>query len=79
MFGVKVIEGSLHLNTPICVSTKEDLYLGRVTSIEADHKAKESIKCGEEACVKIESDSDTTYLYGRHFSFKDELVSKVSH
>eukprot|EP01096_Ripella_sp_DP13-Kostka_P014508 TRINITY_DN657_c0_g1_i1.p1 TRINITY_DN657_c0_g1~~TRINITY_DN657_c0_g1_i1.p1 ORF type:complete len:943 (+),score=549.71 TRINITY_DN657_c0_g1_i1:21-2849(+) len=78
IFGVRVIEGQLHMNTPVCVTTQNDIYLGKVTSIEQDHKSIEVAKTGVEACIRIESNSDTTYLYGRHFSHEDELASKIT-
>jgi translation initiation factor 5B len=76
--GVRVIEGTLRLKTPICVTTKADIYLGRVASIEVEHKPLEQAETGMEVCVRIESDAPTTFMFGRHFDATDELASKIT-
>jgi translation initiation factor 5B len=54
--------------------------LGRVTSIEYNHKPLEVAKQGQEVCIKIENTTGgAPKLLGRHFLQSDYLVSKVIH
>jgi len=79
LLGVEVLEGSLRLRTPICVPSKEFCDLGRITSIESNHKVVEFAKTGMSVAIKIESEnSEQLKAFGRHFDEKDELVSKVT-
>ncbi len=52
--------------------------LGRITSIEFNHKQLEIAKTGQEVCIKIENTcGGAPKLLGRHFTEKDPLISKV--
>ncbi|KKY16509.1 putative eukaryotic translation initiation factor 5b [Diplodia seriata] len=82
--GVDVIEGNLKLLTPICAikenpvtKQKEIISLGRVQSIERDHKQIPVCKKGQPSvAVKIEGPNQP--LYGRHLEEKDTLYSLIS-
>lgn len=84
ILGVKVEEGSLRVNTPICVQNKEAreagrlewIDLGRVTSIESNHKPVEIARKGDSVAVRIEGDDNR--IYGRHFEHPDRLYSRIS-
>jgi translation initiation factor 5B len=83
VIGVDVIDGNLRLNTPIaCVKQnadgkKEIIPMGRVTSIERDHKQIPICKKGQPSvAVKIEGPNQP--MYGRHLEEKDVLYSQVS-
>ena len=83
VIGVDVIDGNLRLNTPIaCVKQnadgkKEIIPMGRVTSIERDHKQIPICKKGQPSvAVKIEGPNQP--MYGRHLEEKDTLYSQVS-
>ena len=53
--------------------------LGRITSIEVNHKPVDIARKGQEVCIKIENiPGETPKLYGRHFDHTDMLMSKVS-
>jgi len=53
--------------------------LGRVTSIEDNHKPLTKAPRGTQCAIKIESDQpDLQKVFGRHFDEKDELVSRIS-
>eukprot|EP00924_Labyrinthula_sp_SR-Ha-C_P010862 snap_masked-scaffold_47-processed-gene-0.9-mRNA-1 protein AED:0.00 eAED:0.00 QI:0/-1/0/1/-1/1/1/0/871 len=92
VFGVDVKEGILKTGTPIIVPEKlvpnpdphgtapqVFLELGKVTSIESDGKAVERAKAGSKVAVKIEGNQYQSYVqYGRHFDYKNKLVSKLS-
>ncbi|KAL2127078.1 hypothetical protein VTI74DRAFT_11374 [Chaetomium olivicolor] len=83
--GVDVIEGSLRINTPIAAlktnpttGAKEIVQLGRVTSIEREHKQIPICKKGQPSvAVKIEMGGHQP-AYGRHLEEKDMLYSQIS-
>lgn len=79
VLGVQVVEGILRVGTPICVPSQGNVMLGRVSSIEANHKPLDQVKKGgPSVAIKLEVASyETPRMFGRHFSESDELVSKV--
>ncbi|KAI7861414.1 P-loop containing nucleoside triphosphate hydrolase protein [Spinellus fusiger] len=89
IIGVDVIEGALRVGTPICVvrtvaetGAKETVTLGKVTSIEMNHKTMEIVKKGQAGggvAIKIEcAVYETPKTYGRHFEETDEFYSKIT-
>ncbi|KAI9663160.1 MAG: hypothetical protein M1821_008208 [Bathelium mastoideum] len=82
--GVDVVEGNLRPLTPIAAvksnsvtGAKEIFSLGRVTSIERDHKQIPLCKKGQPSvAVKIEGANQP--LYGRQLEEKDTLYSHIS-
>lgn len=94
ILGVQVLEGCLRIGTPIIVPSKEVCKftftidckcgcqfceLGRVTSIQVDHKDVPEARSGTSVAVKIEQADPNiqSKVFGRHFDQDDELVSKV--
>ncbi|KAH6631647.1 hypothetical protein F5144DRAFT_227019 [Chaetomium tenue] len=85
VIGVDVVEGSLRLNTPISVikpnpttGLKEIINIGRVTSIEREHKQVPVCKKGQPSvAVKIEMGGHQP-TYGRQLEEKDMLYSQIS-
>ncbi|KAK3956211.1 hypothetical protein QBC32DRAFT_331718 [Pseudoneurospora amorphoporcata] len=85
VIGVDVVDGSLRINTPISAvrqnpvtGAKEIIDLGRVTSIERDHKQIPVCKKGQPSvAIKIEMGGNQP-TYGRHLEEKDMLYSKIS-
>ncbi|KAK6579901.1 hypothetical protein PZA11_007609 [Diplocarpon coronariae] len=83
--GVDVIEGNLRMHTPIAAvkqnsvtGVKEIVAIGRVTSIERDHKQIQICKKGQPSvAVKIEMPGHQP-TYGRHLEEKDTLYSLIS-
>ncbi|WYZ45438.1 hypothetical protein EsH8_VIII_000754 [Colletotrichum jinshuiense] len=83
--GVDVAEGQLKINTPIAVvktnavtGVKEVINLGRVTSIERDHKQIPVCKKGQPSvAVKIEMGGHQP-TYGRQLEESDTLYSLIS-
>ncbi|KAH7375597.1 eukaryotic translation initiation factor 5B [Plectosphaerella cucumerina] len=83
--GVDVIEGSLRINTPIAAvktnsvtGVKEVISVGRVTSIERDHKQIAVCKKGQPSvAVKIEMGGHQP-TYGRQLEEADRLYSLIS-
>ncbi|KAI8375224.1 hypothetical protein BD560DRAFT_445942 [Blakeslea trispora] len=89
IIGVDVLEGTLRLGTPLCVvktnpetQLREVITLGKVTSIEQNHKTVEAVKkggAGAGVAIKIECASyETPKTYGRHFEESDELYARVT-
>jgi len=84
VLGVDVVEGSLRMGTPIAAVKKnavtgemEPIVLGRVTSMELNHKKMEIAKKGSPSiAIKIEGPNQP--LYGRHLDEKDVLYSHIS-
>jgi len=87
ILGCRVKDGALRIGTPITVlvprqdntKTFDPLELGRVVSIEENHRSLESAEKGREVAVKIEPMAGAqAYAYGRHFDYKCELVSTIT-
>ena len=54
------------------------MYIGIVTEVQQNHKPVETARKGMEVCIKImPTPGEAPKLYGRHFDYKDLLVSKV--
>jgi len=52
--------------------------LGRIVSIEMNHKPMEVARKGAEVCIKIEPvGGEAPRMFGRHFDETDLLMSKV--
>ncbi|EQK97841.1 eukaryotic translation initiation factor 5B [Ophiocordyceps sinensis CO18] len=85
VIGVDVVEGQLKINTPIAAvksnpvtNAKEIVSLGRVTSIEREHKQIPVCKKGQPSvAVKIEMGGHQP-MYGRQLEEEDSLYSLVS-
>ncbi|KAJ5579235.1 Eukaryotic translation initiation factor 5B [Penicillium hetheringtonii] len=83
VIGIDVIEGSLRLHTPLAAvrtnssGVKEIVNIGRVTSIERDHKAIPICKKGQPS-VAIKVEGSNQPMYGRHLEEKDTLYSAIS-
>ncbi|KAL2021938.1 hypothetical protein VTK56DRAFT_6357 [Thermocarpiscus australiensis] len=83
--GVDVVEGQLKINTPIAAiktnpttGAKEIISLGRVTSIEREHKQIQVCKKGQPSvAIKIEMGGHQP-AYGRQLEEKDMLYSQIS-
>ncbi|KAI9105335.1 P-loop containing nucleoside triphosphate hydrolase protein [Phlyctochytrium arcticum] len=83
VLGVDVVDGNLKIGTPVCVlneDTKAVVPLGRVTSIELNHKVQqEAKKGGPSVAIKIEcAEYETPKLFGRHFDESTEIFSHIT-
>ncbi|CCO37330.1 Eukaryotic translation initiation factor 5B Short=eIF-5B [Rhizoctonia solani AG-1 IB] len=88
ILGCDILDGSLRVGTPLCVvktdpsGKKETVSLGKVTSLEINHKPFEVVKksqVGAGVAVKIEhAVYESAKMFGRHFDDKDEVYSMVS-
>lgn len=88
IIGMDVIEGTVRIGTPVCavrrepgLSTPSILVLGRVTSLEVNHKSVESVKKGQIAAgvaMRLENPSAAQPTWGRHVDESDNLYSLIS-
>ncbi|CAI4229082.1 unnamed protein product [Auanema sp. JU1783] len=77
--GVNVEAGLLKRGTPICVPSKDRIYIGTVSSIQRNHEEVPTAKKGDEICIKIDNTTgEAPKLYGRHFNHEDILVSMIT-
>lgn len=76
VFGVKVLEGSLHFGTKLCIPSL-NLTIGRVIGIQHNSKDITIAKKDMEVCIKVEN-TETTIIYGRHFDDKNILCSEIN-
>ncbi|KAH0664178.1 hypothetical protein KY284_029109 [Solanum tuberosum] len=78
--GVDVLEGIARVGTPICIPQREFIDIGRIASIENNHRPVDSAKKGQRVSIKIvgSNSEEKQKMFGRHFEIEDELVSKVS-
>ncbi|CEJ54201.1 Putative Eukaryotic translation initiation factor 5B [Penicillium brasilianum] len=83
VIGIDVIEGSLRMHTPLAAvrtnaaGQKEIVDIGRVTSIERDHKAIAVCKKGQPS-VAIKVEGPNQPMYGRQLEETDQLYSHIS-
>ncbi|KAF9382604.1 hypothetical protein CPB97_007040 [Podila verticillata] len=89
IIGVDVVEGVMKQGTPLCVinvdpetKAKEIVYLGKITSMEQNHKQVETVKKGSSGggiAIKIEcAVYENAKTFGRHFNEQSELYSQIS-
>ncbi|CAA6666190.1 unnamed protein product [Spirodela intermedia] len=73
ILGVDVVEGILKVGTPICIPSQDFIDIGRIASIEINHKQVDVAKKGQKVAIK-----SNRKMFGRHFEMDDELVSHIS-
>ncbi|XP_073282548.1 uncharacterized protein [Primulina huaijiensis] len=80
VLGVDVLEGIAKIGTPLCVPQREFIDIGRIASIENNHKPVDYAKKGQKVAIKIigSNSEEQQKMFGRHFEIEDELVSKIS-
>lgn len=80
VLGVDIIEGIARVGTPICIPAREFIDIGRIASIENNHKPVDSAKKGQKVAIKIvgSNPEEQQKMFGRHFEIEDELVSHIS-
>ena len=77
ILGVKVLDGEIHRDTPICVPSKDFINIGKVSNIQ---KNNTDVKCGvkgESLAISI-TPIDNIYSFDRHFNEKDKLFSRIT-
>ena len=77
VLGVEVVDGMLKLGTPLCIPSL-NLDIGKVVSIQNNHKEATTAKKGMNVAVKISNEANPTLTYGRQFDHTHSLYSKLS-
>ncbi|KAF4384131.1 hypothetical protein F8388_001369 [Cannabis sativa] len=74
------MEDMKSVGTPICIPQKEFIDIGRIASIENNHKPVDTAKKGQKVAIKIvgSNSEEQQKMFGRHFEIEDELVSHIS-
>ncbi|GLU16540.1 hypothetical protein SLE2022_329710 [Rubroshorea leprosula] len=80
VLGVDVVEGIAKVGTPICVPGRDFIDIGRIASIENNHKPVDIAKKGSKVAIKIvgSNPEEQQKMYGRHFDVEDELASHIT-
>ncbi|CAL4895204.1 unnamed protein product [Urochloa decumbens] len=80
VLGVDVLEGIAKVGTPLCIPTKEFIDIGKIASIEINHKQVDTATKGQKVAIKIiaNNSDEQQRSFGRHFDMEDELVSRIS-
>ncbi|EDK42389.1 hypothetical protein LELG_00567 [Lodderomyces elongisporus NRRL YB-4239] len=88
IIGVDVVEGAVRIGTPICAVRQDPvtkqpniMVLGKVTSLEVNHKPADSVKKGQTAAgvaMRLENPSSAQPTWGRHVDETDNLYSLIS-
>lgn len=76
VLGVEVEQGTLKLNTELCIFKDEIIKMGKVVSIENNKKQVTSAIKGQKVSIKI--DNDSAKMYGRHFDEKSIFYSIIN-
>ncbi|KAI5961512.1 FUN12 [Candida margitis] len=88
IIGVDVLEGAVRIGTPICAVRQDPvtkqpnvMVLGKVTSLEVNHKPADSVKKGQTAAgvaMRLDNPSSAQPTWGRHVDESDNLYSLIS-
>lgn len=78
--GIEVLEGIVRVGTKLCVPGQTFIELGRVSSIQDNHKDVTTASKGSSVAVKIvpENQQESHFAFGRHFEAKDEVATLMS-
>lgn len=76
VLGVEVLGGILKLGTPLVIPDKGNLHIGKVGSIELNHKPQDSVRTGQVAIRITPTASDHNSIHvGRHFDETNQISS----
>ncbi|KAL5714108.1 hypothetical protein ACHQM5_016113 [Ranunculus cassubicifolius] len=75
VLGVDVLEGIAKVGTPVCIPSREYIDIGRIASIEVNHKQVDIAKKGQKVAIKItcSNPEEQQKMFGRHFEMEDEM------
>ncbi|KAK1303469.1 hypothetical protein QJS10_CPB11g02132 [Acorus calamus] len=73
-------DGIAKVGTLICIPSRDFIDIGRIASIEINHKHVDVAKKGQKVAIKIlgSNSEEQQKMFGRHFEIDDELVSHIS-
>ncbi|KAF2291216.1 hypothetical protein GH714_020699 [Hevea brasiliensis] len=80
VLGVDVADGIAKVGTPICIPERDFIDIGRIASIENNHKPVDCAKKGQKVAIKIvgSNPEEQQKMFGRHFEINDLLISHVT-
>lgn len=81
VLGVDVLSGVLKIGTPLCVPDKANLPIGKVVSIELNHKPQQDVRSGAgSVAIKLEptTNESATAVARRHFDEQNQLASLLT-
>ena len=80
VLGVEVLAGIAKIGSPLCIPTQDFIEIGRIASLEKNHKPVDKAFKGDAVAMKVNSTTalESSRMYGRHFDDTDELVSRIS-
>lgn len=86
LFGIRVVKGQFKVGTlVVAVKGDQQILLGNVTSIQKNKKNVDTMKVGDEICIRIESsgdkltfgeDFDDTFEIQRYITNEEKIVMK---
>uniref|UniRef100_A0A7S0SPN1 Eukaryotic translation initiation factor 5B n=1 Tax=Mantoniella antarctica TaxID=81844 RepID=A0A7S0SPN1_9CHLO len=78
--GVDIVKGIARIGTQLCIPSQGFIDIGKIASMELNHKQVDKALPGQSVAMKIQavSSQESSRLYGRHFDHKDELVSRIT-
>jgi translation initiation factor IF-2 len=77
VFGVDVLEGNLHIGTHLS-DPETNTYIGKVISIQNNHKDVEIAKKTSSVCIKVDNQENQNIAYGRQFDHENTLYSRIT-
>lgn len=77
VFGVDVLDGNLHIGTHLS-DPITNTYIGKVISIQNNHKDVEIAKKTSSVCIKVDNQENPNIAYGRQFDHTNTLYSTIT-
>ncbi|KAJ1471284.1 Eif5b protein [Baffinella frigidus] len=80
IIGCEIEHGILRVGTPLCIPALKFMEIGKVGSIEHNHKELKEARKGMSVAVKIDAvnDQQAHLLFGRHFDHTHRLYSSLT-
>jgi len=76
--GAEIIDGILKIGTPLIIPQQGGLEIGRICSIENNHKEVNTARKGDNVALQIRDENNPTLTFGRQFDHKFPVYSKIT-
>jgi translation initiation factor 5B len=77
LFGVYVEQGNIHIGTDL-IDPITNVYIGKVTGIQSNHKDIEKAHKSQSVCLRIVNTENQHIEYGKHFDHKNKLCTRIT-
>eukprot|EP00824_Muranothrix_gubernata_P011300 TRINITY_DN24600_c0_g1_i2.p1 TRINITY_DN24600_c0_g1~~TRINITY_DN24600_c0_g1_i2.p1 ORF type:complete len:900 (+),score=240.83 TRINITY_DN24600_c0_g1_i2:394-2700(+) len=77
IMGVEVQEGILKVGTPVAIPSKDNLRIGKVESIEVNHKPIIAVR-NKDGAVAVKISGESSIMIGRHFDYPTQFCSIIT-